>query len=149
MVQLKHSSNNLELIFRADNLVCIVSIVGDQNRLHMNNAIAICISVNGVILRLLFSIAFYISLTIIDKDANLSNRESLTLLYPDNLPIVDKPVPCCLQKLSPQNLRPEGAAFSGKADHLIVSFIQKGSCAGGYAQVADCLTNVSNLIVIF
>ena len=88
MVQLKHSSNNLELIFRADNLVCIVSIVGDQNRLHMNNAIAICISVNGVILRLLFSIAFYISLTIIDKDANLSNRESLTLLYPDNLPIV-------------------------------------------------------------
>ena len=34
MVQLKHSSNNLELIFRADNLVCIVSIVGDQNRLH-------------------------------------------------------------------------------------------------------------------
>ena len=47
----------------------------------MNNAIAICISVNGVILRLLFSIAFYISLTIIDKDANLSNRESLTLLY--------------------------------------------------------------------
>ena len=105
MVQLKHSSNNLELIFRADNLVCIVSIVGDQNRLHMNNAIAICISVNGVILRLLFSIAFYISLTIIDKDANLSNRESLTLLYPDN--------PCCLQKLSPQNLRPEGLHFQG------------------------------------
>lgn len=126
----------------------IVSIVGDQNRLHMNNAIAICISVNGVILRLLFSIAFYISLTIIDKDANLSNRESLTLLYPDNLPIVVNRFHAVSRNSHPKICVRRDCIFR-EADHLIVSFIQKGSCAGGYAQVADCLTNVSNLIVIF
>ncbi|MGM9773097.1 MAG: hypothetical protein ACI3YU_10715, partial [Segatella copri] len=78
----------MEACLRRYNPRCVFLIVGNHHRLHIHIAVAVGKCFLLFFVRLLLIVHLNVALTIINEDAYLTDVYPVTLLHPDDLPVM-------------------------------------------------------------
>lgn len=114
----------------------------------MNRAVAIRELVHDAVIRILLIVGFDITFPVIDEDANRAYRNRVTLLHPDNLPIMVNWLHT-VTGYTQAELGTSGDRGFRKANHLEISFFQELTSTGGYGKVTDGYINKFDNITAF